>query len=258
MHLLAFHRAACQDDKQPIVARRELRDIRMGLVGFLNALFDSGRVRVGPWERDSSPAALSAAADVLAEREALVRDEFPGDAPDFRPAAALWAATMIHRACQLAVYRDLDAVTMEKSLAAPGPDSSEAANHYSVDIVLQFLPDLTRLAQSAAADDPLVGRLRQWAVDWPYSSVGLAANMPGERLVKSKIAPLVAHPGMLRAYADRVIERADLSRLDDPAVREAVSAALGAFPDLSPAVARALTNEPAIPPPTNPPATTAP
>jgi hypothetical protein len=183
---------------------------------------------------------LAAAAGLLAEREALIRDEFPGDAPEYQPAAALWAATLFHRACQLAVYRDLDAATIEMSLTAPGPDAAEAANHYAVDIVFGFLPDLTRLAQSAAADDPLVGKLRHWAADWPYSSVGLAANMPGERPVKFNIAPLVAHQGMLRAYADRVIGRADLSRLDHPAVRECVSAALGAFPELSPALARAL------------------
>jgi len=216
----------------------------MGLAAFLNALFDSGRVRVSPWGQRLLPAEAAAAAVVLAAREQVVRAEFPGDAPAYCPAAALWAAEMFHHACQLAVYRDVDADAVRQSLVIACPEdagtASPAANHYSVDLVFQFLPDLTRMAQSAASDDPLLVRLRQWAAAWPYSSVGLPPADEGDGAAPFDSEALAGHPGLLRAYVDRAIERADTVRLADPRVRPLAESALGAFPQLAPAVSRVL------------------
>ena len=78
-----------------------------------------------------------------------------------------------------------------------------------------------RLARSDAENDPLLGYLRQWAADWPLSSVGLPDVTP------SSIEPIVSHPCLLGIYRDRIIARNDRSRLGDPRVEEAVQQAVG-------------------------------
>ena len=78
-----------------------------------------------------------------------------------------------------------------------------------------------RLARSGAENDPLLAFLRQWAADWPLSSVGLPDVTP------KSIEPIVQHACLLGIYRDRIIARKDRSRLGDPRVNEAVQQAEG-------------------------------
>jgi hypothetical protein len=50
-------------------------------------------------------------------------------------------------------------------------------------------------------------------------------------------ASFLSHPSLRQLYVDRILARADTSRLADKAVREAVQMALGAFPELAPGIA---------------------
>jgi hypothetical protein len=74
---------------------------------------------------------------------------------------------------------------------------------------------------------------------WPLSSVGADLG-PGPFDVDA----FVGDASLRALYVDRVLAQADLSRLGDPRVDDAAREALGARPDLRPAVARALGVEP--------------
>ena len=97
-----------------------------------------------------------------------------------------------------------------------------------MDLFFRHLPDLLAWAQRVAANDPLVAALRRLAEEWPLSSVGIANIAPGS------IDPFIAHAGLRRLYADRIIARRDSSRLADARTAEAVRSALGAHPELAP------------------------
>lgn len=209
------------------------------LPAFLHELFDHGRVRVAPPDVTESPSAgHSADADqavyiLLAERDAAVRIDFPGEAPPPDFVVAVWAARQFHRACQFALYRDLSSEAMAAAFAEPCPAAADASRHYSVDLVFRFLPDLYRLTRSASSEDPLCEQLRRWADAWPLSSVGMGNVNPAD------VGPILEHQGLLKLYVDRIIAREDSGRLTVAAVRAAVRAALGVFTELAPTPAAA-------------------
>lgn len=159
---------------------------------------------------------------------------FPGEPPTYLPEVGLWGAMLFYRGCQLAVYREWGAENVQAAFGSTCPAEISAAAHYSVDLAWQFLLDLHRLTRQASPNDPLVEAIRQFAAQWPLSSVGIAGIAP------LSLAGIVEHPGLLRLYADRIIGREDASRLADPAVREAVQAALGAHACLAPKFYQAL------------------
>jgi len=208
--------------------------VRVTLSQFLQRLFEDGRVMVSAPEPVDAEE-LRAAEPTLAALEAVYRLDLPGEAPPLLPAAAGWAAMSMFHACQFVAYRDAGEEMIAAALSSPVPAADaaphnkdgpgclayQAALHYSVDLTFRFLPDLMRLARNNAENDPLLGYLRQWAIAWPLSSVGLPDVTP------DSIEPIVNHPCLLKIYGDRIIARKDRSRLGDPRVNEVVQQALG-------------------------------
>jgi hypothetical protein len=47
------------------------------------------------------------------------------------------------------------------------------------------------------------------------------------------VSPFIEHPSLRRLYADRIIERGDLTRLNDVSAAEAVREALGGYPEIA-------------------------
>jgi hypothetical protein len=210
---------------------------------FLDRLFEEGRVMVSapePVQADE----LRAAESTLAALEAVYRLDLPGDAPPVTLAAGRWAAVSLFHACQFVAFRNADEEMIAAALGGSigfqpversigfqpvETDSSkmlvlqaEAASlHYSVDLTFRFLPDLMRLARSDAENDPLLGCIRQWAIAWPLSSVGIPDVTPGS------IEPIVHHPCLLNIYCDRIIARKDRTRLGDPRIDAVVQQAVG-------------------------------
>lgn len=194
----------------------------MSLPGFLTALFEYGRVRVGPPDRDLPPGELAEAGRIVQQQAAVLALEFPGQPPAWSADSAVWAAVSLYRACQLTVYRALDEQAIDELLAETCPSAGDAASHWSVDAVLRYLPDLVRHATTASPQDPLVARLRTWCAEWPLSSVGVAGITPQH---EDQIAN---HSGLLQLYVDRILAKKDRSRLAHPAVRAAIDRSLGA------------------------------
>ena len=204
----------------------------MSFAGFLSALFEHGRVKVAHPQEHVPSDEIESAGQQLEERAVLVAAEFPGQPPALDVPVATWAAMQMYRACQLAIYRELDAGAIDELLALACPPGESASRHWSADLTLVFLPDLLRQAQAAAANDPLVTRLREWAAEWPLSSVGIAQVEP------RNVAEIAAHPGLLRLYVDRILSKKDWPRLADPAVRAAAQESIGAFADQWPDAAK--------------------
>ncbi len=202
----------------------------MGLDSFVSELLEHGHVRVAA-DDDPDGDERERVAERLTAFDRGYRLDLPYAPPPLAKPAALWAATMLHRACQLLVFRDLPVEAVESGLAEPCPMPANPATPYSVDLTFRFLPDLVKIARLASREDPLVERLLEWCRDWPLSSVGIEGVGP------VNVDGFAGDRCLLGMYVDRIIARRDKSRLDDERVREAVGAAIGAFDELAPELA---------------------
>lgn len=201
-----------------------------GLAEFLAELFRSSRVHVSALEAFTSDERQNAV-QVLTEFEATFRAHLPQTPPPLCKATALWAAERFYRACQCLIFRDLSAEAIAAELTAAIPAiATPTSTAYSVDLTWRFVPDLLKLAGGLSSDDPLISQLRQWAIEWPLSSVGVP------QLGEVNVASFMDDPCLRAMYVDRIIVHRDVSRLKDDRVRDAVREALGAFPELAPEI----------------------
>lgn len=214
----------------------------MGLAPFLSALFADGRVHVAagdPAPTDTKRADMELAGTDQVDAELLAferdrRDDLPATPPAVELEAARYGALMLYRACQFLVFRDVDPETIQHELSREITGSLSPSSHYSVDLTLRYLPDVVRLACGASEEDPLVTELIRLSGQWPLSAVGISGAEAGDATA------IVSDPCLLRLYVDRIIARQDLGRLNDEQVRAAAAQAIGAFPQLAPAVSAAL------------------
>lgn len=219
----------------------------MGLAPFLSALFADGRVHVAagdPVPSKTKPTELEPADGLPAEGDRVDaellaferdrRDDLPATPPAVELAAARYGAVMLYRACQFLVFRDVDPETIQRELSRSIDGSVTPLTHYSVDLTLRYLPDVVRLACGESKEDPLVTELTRLAGQWPLSAVGISGAEVGD------VTAIVSDPCLLRLYVDRIIARQDLGRLGNEQVRAAAAQAIGAFPQLAPAVSAAL------------------
>ena len=207
----------------PVISARE----------FLQSLMSAGEARVlVPGE----PPDDTEWDDALQVVEASWRLHVPAPVPEFNPPAARWAARILYRACQFLVWRDAGPELVTAALReAPPAAADEVSRAYSADLCLRYLPSLHRSAARLAPEDVLVGELRCLAFDWPLSSVGVPGLEP-----PPQAGNLLDHPGVRRLYADRILAAGDHARLLEPAAAGAVREALGAHPELAPAMAAKL------------------
>ncbi len=197
---------------------------------FLEMLLGEGRALVpalGPISAEEKSAAIN----VLVRYEKLWRQECPGGIPDFCSDAASWAAEQFCLACQFAIFRSVDETSMRSALKFSPPKRADASMHYSVDLVFRFLPDLIKFVHAASSEDPLENILRQWANDWPLSSIGVSG------INVTDLEEFYRNRGLMMLYVDRVLSTGDQSRLEDDIVRENVLSAVGMYPELASSLA---------------------
>jgi hypothetical protein len=196
---------------------------------FLTSLLDQGLavVSLGP----ATPASPEEWQGLLAEFDQRQRSHMAGEPPPPDLSAAAWAAGTLYELVRALAARDMDERQLVTALGDPCPVPRSAATDYSVDLFFHHLPALYRLIKRLSSNDSLLGHLLRIAANWPLCSVGLPVENG------SRIDPFIGQPALRALYVDRILETEDLSRLSDPRVREAVTAALGAFPELSPRVA---------------------
>jgi hypothetical protein len=205
----------------------------MSLTSFLTALFEDGCVLV-PQERSLPDDDRRDAESLLAEFESTCRVTLPGSPPAFHMETALAAAEMLYHACRCLVYRNLDPAGELASDLKAGSVRRVAADHYSADVVYRYLPDLWRLTRELPPNDPLAPRVQDLATRWPLSSVGIDGLPPLE------IDEFAGDSSLLLLYIDRIAERKDRSRLNDPRIRDALRSVCGLYPDLIPELTSAI------------------
>ena len=199
----------------------------MTLTHFLTHLVEEGHAYMDNDIQPFDAIDLQNAADFLQtvyQNDCL---DMPDRPPQYLAAAALWAAQFFYRAVQCTVLRNLEAVTV-KELLKPYPETSysEAPSPeaiYAVDLTFRHLPDLFKLAKGLAPDDILVTILRENAVLWNFSSVGMDVG------ADITYARALAHPSLRLAYIDRIIQAKDIKRVNSDAIRELVETALGDY-----------------------------
>jgi hypothetical protein len=199
----------------------------------LRALANEGRAAVSsqPPEADDGDAV-----PLLRQIDASARNELALDLPAFSSEAALWAARLFHELCRFVVCRDIGEAQINAVCAVTCPAPRKPETDWSVDLTLRHLPRVFQLARHLSNADPLVEQLKQLGAAWPLSSVG----MPG--LQKLRLDSFVAHGGLRRLYADRIIAAGDTSRLGDPGVDELLRTDFGVHRDLAPAISAKLFN----------------
>jgi hypothetical protein len=207
------------------------------LHAFLHDLIENGRVTV--------PLAPEKALQPSVDLESLIRRlddesrlELAFTPPELSIDAAVWALEFIENACRFLVYRELDETIIADRLRANCPVRRAVSRTYSVDLLLRYLPDVTRMAKGVGENDPLVKHLQQAAADWPLSSVGTAVIACDSE----ELELILADPSLCQLYVDRIIQRTDLSRLAPTAVRDAITAAFGVHASLGPEITRAIRN----------------
>jgi hypothetical protein len=208
----------------------------MSVREFLVDLTATGRVRVSRADLARVPTAAELA-PILMDMDLAARVEMAGEAPPLSMPAASWAALALYQGCLALAHRDIDAELVRAALARPCPAPPSPWVCYSVDVVLRYLPDLIALARGIAPSDQLVVGLLDLARAWPLSSVGVSG------VGKVSTDTFLEHPALKMLYVDRILERGDVARMEDPVVREAVREALGDHRQLAPAFAAALSRE---------------
>ncbi len=192
----------------------------MNLATFLDDLFADGKVTVAgkivPFADDD----LKQAENILRKFHANQKLEMPFTAPEFSSEAALWSAEYFYRCIQFAMLRDLPPEKILETLL-PFIGEINASTIYSVDLTFRHLPDLLNLAKGLAPDDVLVLHIKEVALQWPFSSVGM--KLTGE----IDIEKILEHPSLKYDYLDRIIGAHDLTRANTGQLRELISEALG-------------------------------
>ncbi len=194
----------------------------MTLTNFLTHLVEEGHAYMDNAIQPFDPDDWQNAADFLQtvyQNDCL---DMPDRPPQYLAAAALWAAQFFYRAVQCTVLRDLEAETV-KELLKPYPEPPTPEAIYSIDLTFRHLPDLFKLAKGLAPDDILVTILRENAVRWHFSSVGMDVGADITH------AHVLAHPSLRLAYTDRIIQAKDIKRVNSDAIRELVETALGDY-----------------------------
>lgn len=197
----------------------------LSLKEFYSGLLNAGVARV---TREPVPTLSEAeTAELAALMEQGFRDsllDLPGERHHdlgWHPASARSALEFLYRLAQALVDRTMPPAQVTALVAAPPPIPVSPGEMLSMDVTLRHLPELYATARALGPEDPLVTGCESTASLFPLSSVGIPlSNLADIQLLRT-------HPIIWQLYVDRVIERQDDRRLEDPACRRAVADALG-------------------------------
>jgi hypothetical protein len=194
----------------------------MSLQEFARQLRESGEIRIRT-TAEPADAETRGAQEILRAIEGEARLRGPHGPPEYEQEAATWGLTMLYRACRFLVYRHFDEKTVREAMGRKWRENKGHREIYSADLALSHLPEVYELAGGLATADPLVECLRELALEWPLSSVGIA--LPRE----ARVEEFFDHPSLRAIYLDRIVRRRDASRLKEARVKEALAATLGIY-----------------------------
>lgn len=190
----------------------------------LNELWRTGRL-VAEHPVASLEPERNALVDWIRKAEAEYRPQLPIAPPPLDVASAIWSVQQFYRASQLMVHRELGEEFIQSGLETepfeertPSCHSATdaiatdaiASIHYSVDLLLRFLPDLQRLAKAASSSDPLLAQMDAWAARWPLS----AARMQNQTVCQEKLEPILLNRCLRIMYIERVLDRGPFCQME--------------------------------------------
>lgn len=191
---------------------------------FLSDLKESGKVELASEINPFTAEEKIAAQHLLQRFHQEASLHFPGEAPAFDPAAALWAAEYLYRSIQFILLRHLDEQAFKEHLL-PWDKSQSPAVVFSADLCLQYLPLLFSFAKGLSPEDPLLQELKLTASNWPFSGFSIALAKPeAEEL-------LLSHPGLVIAYVDRIIAKKSKAKAQEAHIQPLIAVALGNYAD---------------------------
>lgn len=198
----------------------------------LSALRSHSGIQQHPEVAPSEPA--ETLEGVLFGAERIWRNQLPQGLPSFRIEVAKQTAAVLFAFCRSIsdarfTAKMVDAVLQKSDLKPP----RDAADHYSADLVLNFLPQLTERSDRLG-DDGLKGILEKLCLDWPLSAVGVRGFSIREFPAELRTG------GLQQLFVDRVIATHDTRWLVDPGIRSAIESAIGPFQNLEPQLSRLL------------------
>ena len=210
------------------------RGVKIHMEDFLRGLFETGDVLLA---RHLETGCSVSAAELLVKFELVWRSGWPGSPPRFDSEVALAASRVLMALCHAVVFREQGVDESRQLVVSIGLSMGDVivldpVQHYSVDLLFQFLPQLLERAKRVSPSDGLIGLILDILKPWPLSSVGVAelsSSSPG----MDRIEVIASHPSLWRMYIDRVLERGDRGCLQHMATRSAVSAAIGPYDWLS-------------------------
>lgn len=191
----------------------------MELSVFINDLITTGRVSIPGRIVFFDGEDRDATAPLLQQ---LYRDaalDCPAPVPAFAPQTAFTAAKFLYVAIQLAVLREEGEDSIRQHLPSFIPEN--AADVFSADLVLCYVPQLIRLVKGLAPADILVEKLLETAAIWPLSSVGIELKHPANEDI------ILADPALKQLYADRIVEYKDKTRVSSAVIREQILESAG-------------------------------
>lgn len=148
--------------------------------------------------------------------------EMPYLAPEFLPSAGLWAIKYFYYSIQSALLREIDEKTISDLLKDFELEKSPEAI-YSVDLVFRHLPQLFDFIRALAPDDFLVKCIKEIAIKWPFSSVGIdfEDDFNIDNILKNK--------SLTYSYIDRIISYKDIKRIKNQKIMNLVEEVLGNY-----------------------------
>lgn len=204
--------------------------VSVPIAAFLRDLFETGDLalpRPGDSGRPEEPREL------LVNYESVWRQNCPGEPPAFDCGAAVAASQVLMAMCQAVIFRDTEVSDSQRAIDAAGLPTgdvvvSDPSQHYSVDLLFQFLPQLIERAKRVSRSDGLIPLLLSILKPWPLSAAGVA-ELHSDLSCPPGLQALMSHPSLWRMYTDRVLLRGDQRCLQHAETRVAVAAAIGPF-----------------------------
>jgi len=159
---------------------------------------------------------------LLIEYETEAQD-FPNTPPHFDADAALWGARTMYTICQLILYRQHRAAELP-SLLPVFTSAITASAMLSADLCLRFLPQVLKDTKHIDPEDALIEVTETHLHQWHYSGIGygLATEMLDFTAIK-------ASASLWQLYADRIIEKKDISLANADCMKEKIKASMGAY-----------------------------
>ncbi|MCJ8329406.1 MAG: hypothetical protein HRT89_03940 [Lentisphaeria bacterium] len=194
---------------------------------FIRALSEYDHLLV-PSGNEPDEYALAEAAELLTEMEAQWRLNCPADMPLYNKDAALWAAGQFYKAAQFFACRAIGPDIVRDELLQDCPEEYDASTLYSIDLVFRFLPSLYKTAKAVSEGDILLDCIREMAVAFPLSSVGITIED-----ANFNVDTITENTGLLTLYAERILDYSDTTRLSDETVQEKLRTIIGSYPKLN-------------------------